>query len=130
MIVLSTLVWGLSGHAKWDRETLLFQLLLPGIDEEMMFRGVLLGLLLTALKERIALIGSPAIGITAVLFGCSHAVTVGAHYSIHFDPFYFLQTALAGYVWGWITFKSRSILLAIVSHNLCNFFGTLATMIK
>ena len=39
-------------------------------------------------------------------------------------------SGFAGYVWGWITIKSRSILLAIVSHNFSNFFGTLSTMIK
>ncbi|MBP7500508.1 MAG: CPBP family intramembrane metalloprotease, partial [Chryseobacterium sp.] len=43
---------------------------------------------------------------------------------------YFIQTGFAGYIWGWITIKSRSILLAILSHNFSNFFGTLSTMIK
>ena len=57
-----------------------------------------------------------------------HALTLTSD-SINFI-IYFLQTGSAGYIWAWITLKSKSILLAIISHNFSNFFGTLATMLK
>ena len=59
-----------------------------------------------------------------------HALTIGKNNNINFSAVYFIQTGFAGYVWGWITIKSKSILLAILSHNFSNFFGTLSTMIK
>lgn len=130
IVLLSTIIWFLLGNSKFNSETLAFQISLPGIDEEIMFRGILLGLLATALKDKISFLGNPSVLLTAILFGFMHALTLDKNYSIDFDPIYFIQTGFAGYIWGWITVKSRSILLAILSHNFSNFFGTLSTMIK
>lgn len=130
IVLISTILWFLLGNTKFDIETLAFQISLPGIDEEIMFRGILLGLLATALKEKIKYIGNPSILLTSILFGFMHALTIDKNYAVDFEPIYFLQTGFAGYIWGWITIKSRSILLAILSHNFSNFFGTLSTMIK
>lgn len=130
IVLLSTVVWFILGKSDFNIETLAFQLTVPGIDEEIMFRGILLGLLMTTLKNKVPFLGNPSVLLTAVLFGFMHSLTLGKNYSVNFDPMYFFQTGLAGYVWGWITIKSRSILLAILSHNFSNFFGTLSTMIK
>lgn len=130
IVLLSTLIWFLLGNSEFNLETLLFQISLPGIDEEIMFRGILLGLLTTSLKSKVPFLGNPSVLLTAVLFGFMHALTLSENFSISFNSFYFIQTGFAGYVWGWITLKSRSILLAILSHNFSNFFGTLSTMIK
>ncbi|MBV7441390.1 CPBP family intramembrane metalloprotease [Weeksellaceae bacterium TAE3-ERU29] len=130
IILLSTIVWFILGNSKYDLETLAFQISLPGLDEEIMFRGVLLGLLATSLKEKVSYLGNPSILITSILFGFMHALTIGKDNNINFSAVYFIQTGFAGYVWGWVTIKSKSILLAILSHNFSNFFGTLSTMIK
>lgn len=130
MVVLSTAVWAVFGQSEFDLETLAFQITIPGIDEELFFHGLLLGLLASALRERVSFIGNPSVLLIAVLFGCMHALKIDKNDSVGFDLIYFLQTGLAGYVWGWITIKSRSVLLAILSHNLSNFFGTLVTMVK
>ena len=130
IVLLATIVWFLLGKSDFDTETLAFQLTVPGIDVEIMFRGILLGLLATSLQDKILFLGNPSILITAILFGFMHALTLNKNFAIDFEPIYFLQTGLAGYIWGWITIKSRSILLAISSHNFSNFFGTLSTMIK
>jgi uncharacterized protein len=117
------------GGSDWDNETLLFELTMPSIDEELMFRGVLLALLLSTLKPRMGFLGNPSVLITAVLFGFVHAFGLNKDYTLSFDPLFFLMTGLGGYVWGWVTWKSRSIVLAYLSHNFCNFFGTLVTML-
>jgi hypothetical protein len=39
---------------EYDFETLLYESTMPGIDEEVMFRAVFLGIMLNALKERIS----------------------------------------------------------------------------
>jgi membrane protease YdiL (CAAX protease family) len=129
IVILSTFIWALFGKSDFDIETLAFQLTVPGIDEEILFRGILLGLLMSSLKDRLLVLGNPSIVIIAVLFGLMHALTLDKSFIVHFDPIYFLQTGFAGYIWSWITIKSRSILFAILSHNFSNFLGTLATMI-
>src|SRR5690606_760146 len=130
VVLLATIIWFLLGNSEFNLETLAFQISLPGVDEEIMFRGILLGLLATALKDKISLLGNPSVLLTAILFGFMHALTLDKNYSIDFDGIYFIQTGYAGYIGGWITIKSRSILLAILSHNFSNIFGTLSTMIK
>jgi len=130
VVVLATTIWFLFGKSEFSIESLAFQLTLPGIDEEIMYRGILLGLLMSALKYKQRFIGNPSILITSILFGLIHALKMGKDLTPNFNMIYFFQTGLAGYAWGWITIKSRSILLAMLSHNFSNFFGTLATMMK
>lgn len=130
VVLAASIIWFVFGESEFNVESLAFQML-PGIDEEIMYRGILLGLLMSSLKEKSKFLGNPSLLITSILFGLIHVVKLNKSFDlISFDPLYFLQTGLAGYVWGWITIKTRSILLALLSHNLSNFFGTLVTMIK
>ena len=129
-VLLVTTIAYLTGQDKFSGETLAFQLTMPAIDEEIMFRGILLGLLLTALREKVSFLGNPAVLLTAVLFGFIHALTLEKDFSINFEPIYFLHTGIGGFVFAWITLKSRSILLAVLAHGLANFLAALVTMIK
>ncbi|MGL5888355.1 MAG: CPBP family intramembrane glutamic endopeptidase [Bacteroidia bacterium] len=129
LTVFSLVLTRLMGSSDFDTETLLFELTMPSLEEEIVFRGVLLGLLSSALKPSMGILGNPAVLITALLFGFVHALGFSSDYSINFDPLFFLMTGLGGFVWGWVTIKSRSILLAYLSHNICNSVGTLLTMI-
>jgi uncharacterized protein len=117
-----------------DREILLYQLTMPGLDEEIMFRAISLGLLLTCLKENIKIgqfnFGSPSILIIGILFGLLHGLTLTDSFSFKFDYLYFLSTFIFGYIWSWITLKSKSILQPLVSHNVSNFIGHLIKMTK
>jgi uncharacterized protein len=130
VVFCSTIIWFIFGKSEFDLESLAFQLTLPGIDEEIMYRGILLGLLMSGLKGQVRFIGNPSLLISSILFGVIHALKLNEGFAPNFNLVYFLQTGLAGYAWGWVTIKSRSILFAILSHNLSNFFGTLAMMIK
>lgn len=130
VVLLMTTIYYFIDSSEFDAETLAFQLTMPGIDEEIMFRGILLGLLMTALPPRISFMGNPAVLLTAILFGFLHAFTLDKNYSVSFEPVYFLHTGIGGYVFGWLTIKSRSILLAVLTHGFTNFFAAWATMIK
>lgn len=129
LTIFSLVLTRVMGSSDFDTETLLFELTMPSLEEEIVFRGVLLGLLASALKPRMGKLGNPAVLITALLFGFVHALGFSTDYAINFDPLFFLMTGLGGFVWGWVTIKSRSILLAYLSHNICNSLGTLLTMV-
>ena len=113
---------------EFNLETLLFQITMPGLDEEIMFRGVLLGLMCSCLRNDGPTWRNPANLITSVLFGLVHALTVN-DVSISFSISSFIWTGMIGYGLGYMTLKTRSILLAIVAHNLCNFLQNLVAMI-
>jgi membrane protease YdiL (CAAX protease family) len=130
VVICATIIWYIFGKSEFNLESLAFQLTLPGIDEEIMYRGILLGLLMSGLKGQVRFIGNPSLLISSILFGIIHALKMDEGFTPNFNLIYFLQTGLAGYAWGWVTIKSRSIVLAIASHNFSNFFGTLAMMIK
>lgn len=124
----------LFGQSGLSMETLGFQLTMPGIDEEIAFRGIMMGLLISALKPNITFgkinLGNPSVWITAILFGLIHALNFGDSWRLTMDWIYFSYTFLLGCIWGWMVIKSRSILMPLISHNSTNFFGSLITIVK
>lgn len=118
----------------WHVETLLYQLTCPGIDEELAFRGIMLGLLCTMLKEKLYIgrlfLGAPALWVTALLFGMVHGLRILETWHLAMDWTYFAQTFLFSLLWGWMVLYSRSMLMPVLSHNLTNFLGTLVRMIR
>ncbi len=117
----------LSSQKKWNLETLLFQFSMPGIDEEIAYRGIMLGLLTKILKSKNLILNS-AVWVTAILFGLAHGFSLSNEFNITFNIQPFLRTMIYGLVWGWITIKSGSVLLALISHNLGNVTGNLIRM--
>lgn len=108
-------------------ETLFYQFSMPGIDEEIAYRGIMLGLLTKILKSKNLILNSP-VWITAILFGFAHGLSLKTEFSISFNIQPFLRTLIYGLIWGWITIKSGSILLAFISHNLGNGIGNIIRM--
>lgn len=103
-------------------ERLAFQATMPGLDEELFFRGLFLALLLRAFKEPFTILGAsigPAAAIVTFIFAAGHGLAVldGA---IQFDAMAFFATGAIGAGLLWIRQRTGSILLAIVAHNLVN----------
>ena len=91
-------------------QLLLLGALLPGICEEVAFRGVLLG------SVRRSLGATAAIVLSAVVFGL-----------FHMTPVRFLPTAFLGLLLGLSVLLTGSILPAIAWHTLNNAFALLAS---
>ncbi len=127
-ILAIAILGGVVNDREFNIETLLFQISMPGIDEEIMYRGVLLGLMCSALRAGGAAWRSPAIIINAVLFGLVHSLTLGDG-ALQFNSVNFIWTAILGYSFGYITIKTRSILIPMLTHNLYNFTLNLLAMI-
>lgn len=118
----------------FDFETLVFQVTMPGIDEELMFRAILLGLLLKSFKDKFTIfkinLGNPSVLFVALLFGLVHGIHVSNNLKVGFEFVSFSGSFTFGYIWGWVTLMSRSILQAVVSHNLTNFIMSLLRMVN
>ena len=127
-IMCISLLGGIVNDKEFNLETLLFHLFMPGIDEEIMYRGVLLGLMCSALRTGNAAWRTPAILINAILFGLVHALSLGDG-ALQFNTMNFIWTGLLGYGFGYITIKTRSILIPMLTHNLYNFTLNLLSMI-
>ena len=103
-------------------ETILFEATLPGIDEELAFRGVLAALLVRTFATRINVLGAPAgWGDVALilLFAAGHGLLF-VQQQIHFDPFSFAYTGFVGAGLLWIRHRTGSLLIPVAAHNLVN----------
>jgi membrane protease YdiL (CAAX protease family) len=116
------------GGETYTTEELWFQALIPGLDEEPMFRGLLLYFLTLALVSvRISLFGASLnlAGLLLVfLFGLVH----GLQFSDNiwsFSGLVFSITGLYGFVFLWIRERTGSLVLPILTHNAINLFGQL-----
>ena len=127
-ILSISILGGVVNDNEFNIETLLFQLSMPGLDEETMYRGVLLGLMCSTLRAGGAAWKTPAIVINAVLFGLAHALSLGDG-ALQFSTVNFIWTGILGYSFGYITIKTRSILIPMLTHNLYNFTLNLLSMI-
>ena len=127
-IIAISILGGIANDKDFNIETLLFQISMPGIDEEIMYRGVLLGLMCSALRVGGAAWRTPAIMINAILFGLVHSLSFSDG-ALQFNSVNFIWTYLLGYGFGYITIKTQSILLPMLTHNLYNFVLNLLSMI-
>ncbi|WP_410209089.1 CPBP family intramembrane glutamic endopeptidase [Aquirhabdus sp.] len=110
--------------AKPSVETILFEATLPGIDEELLFRGILLTTLTAAFGKpwKIAgiAIGWGAIPIV-IIFGLAHGIEVansGAPFLL--STLVSVITGIMGALLLWIKERTGSIWIAVIIHNLAN----------
>ena len=111
---------GADGPDDW--ETIAFQWTMPGIDEEIFYRGVLLLAMNEAFTARVSVVGAP-IGyggfLTSILFGLAHGMSFGAS-GFDFDLIAVASTGAPSLLLLWIREKTGSVILPIIGHNVAN----------
>jgi membrane protease YdiL (CAAX protease family) len=105
-----------------DRETLAFQLTMPGLEEEPFYRGILLLALNEAFRARVRLLGIQ-VGwggiLSCVLFGLAHAFGY-SHGAFSFDPLTMALTGGPALIAVWLRERTGSIVLPVLVHNFAN----------
>lgn len=104
-----------------DRQTLAFQLTLPGLEEEAFYRGLLLLAFDRALGVRRILGAEMGWGglLATLAFGLAHAFAIeGGAVDFSLDAFAF--TAGPSLILLWLRARTGSILLPVLAHNLAN----------
>lgn len=120
LAIFWTVAYAFRDGAPVTAEVILFQASLPGLDEEMMYRGVLLALLVGALGKPFSVagvrVGWGALPIIA-FFGLAHGLTQDVSAEA-------VAAILAATVMGagllWLKEQTSSIWVAVVVHNLAN----------
>lgn len=110
-----------------DLETIAFQWTMPGLDEELFYRGTLLLALNEALRPKVTVLGA-GIGwgglMTTVLFGLTHALSYEAG-AIDFDLMTFAMTGIPALLLLWLRERTGSLLMPVIGHNLANGLSTI-----
>lgn len=103
-------------------EDVAFQLTMPGLEEELFYRGILLFALDRALRGRKRLLGVDwgwGAVLSCVLFGMAHAF--GYSYgAFSFDPLTMALTAFPSFIAVWLRLRTGSLLLPVLLHNFGN----------
>lgn len=115
--------WALStGDTGADAETIAFQWTMPGIDEELFYRGVLLLAFNEAFRAKANILGA-RIGygglLTSILFGFAHAL-FWENGAVDFDPMTFAMTGVPSLLLLYMREKTGSLLLPVIAHNVAN----------
>jgi uncharacterized protein len=102
-------------------ETIAFQLLMPGLSEELAFRGVAPALLLGLIRNQDPPERTPwiAIIIAAIPFGVVHGLSYSGG-AFAFELGQGLWTASGGIIYGWLRFSTGSLLFPLLAHSLTN----------
>lgn len=102
-------------------ETLAFQASMPGIVEELVYRGIAPALLLGVIRGKEPSPGIPwaVVFITAVIFGIWHGLSY-SDAAFSFDPMSAVFPFIGSIAGGWLRFNSGSLLFPILAHSLAN----------
>jgi hypothetical protein len=104
-----------------------FQLTMPGLEEEVFYRGLLLFALDRAFTGRVRFLGVEwgwGAVLSCLLFGLAHAFGYSdGHFS--FDALTMALTALPSFIAVWLRLRTGSLVLPIAIHN----FGNLIPML-
>lgn len=105
-----------------SRETVAFQLTMPGLEEEPFYRGVLLLALDRAFLGRVRFLGVDwgwGAVLSCLLFGLAHAFGY-SNGSFSFDSMTMALTALPSLIAVWLRLRTGSVLLPVLLHNFGN----------
>ena len=108
-------------------ERLLFQATMPGLDEEIYFRGVLLLAMSLSVRSAGVTLGGGLISwagiLVTILFGLGHSLFWQGG-AMAFSGVFFGYTAILGFGLLWLRERTGSIVFPLVAHNLINFSGS------
>jgi membrane protease YdiL (CAAX protease family) len=111
-----------SGGGTLRLEAILFQATMPGLDEELYLRGIVLALLVAAFGKPWRILGVQVGwgGLCIVaFFGFVHGFSL-TDSGVSMDWMDFLITGIAGLLLFWLKERTGSILVPVVAHNLAN----------
>jgi hypothetical protein len=105
-----------------SREDIAFQLTMPGLEEEIFYRGLLLFALDRAFTGRVRFLGVHwgwGAVLSCLLFGLAHAFGFSDG-QFSFDPLFMALTALPSFIAVWLRLRTGSLLLPVLMHNFGN----------
>ena len=108
-------------------EDVAFQLSMPGLEEEIFYRGILLFALDQAFRGRTRFLGvewSWGAVLSCFAFGLAHALSYSKG-GLSLDPMTMALTALPSFIAVWLRYRTGSLVLPVALHNFGNAIGML-----
>ena len=136
IVVLALAIWALivgiaSPDGDLDLQALLYLAIMPGLSEELVYRGYLLGLLNKIIPGRLRLLGAPVgwgVIVTSLLFGLLHGFWFDNTLTIHIEGIVLRNAMFSGLIFAWLRERTGSLLIPVVAHGLEDFLFFLPRM--
>ncbi len=126
LVVLALATWALvvglcSPKGQLDIRLLIYLAIMPGLNEELIYRGYLLTILNRLVPPKFKLFAAP-VGwgavLTSVLFGLLHGVWVDNNLIVNLDVIALRNSTVSGLVFAWLIERTGSLLMPMVAHGL------------
>ena len=131
---VAAIIVGFSGRkGDFDLKVLAYLAIMPGLNEELIYRGFLLGFLNKIFDKKFRVLktnfGWGAI-LTSIIFGLLHGFGITENYQIQFDNIpNVILTGVFGFIFALMKERSGSLIFPIIAHNTIDFFHLLFRMI-
>jgi hypothetical protein len=124
MAVLTAAFFGDSGDSKMpSADTIRFEATVPGLAEELFYRGVALALFDRMFSGRLRLWGAQlgyGAFATSIIFGLGHGLTFDKNLLLHASVISGVSTGLIGFFLAWLRLRTKSLVLPVLAHNAIN----------
>lgn len=120
-----------SPKGELDFQTLLYLGIMPGLNDELIYRGYLLGALDKIMPGRFNLMAASigwGVVVTSLLFGLLHGFYLDDSLTIHIEVIAFRNAAISGFIFAWLKKETGSLLVPIIAHGLEDFLFFLPRM--
>lgn len=126
VVMLPLAAWALlvgfsSPKGKPDLSTLIYLATMPGLNEELTYRGYLLGILNSFMPRRFNLFAAPigwGVIVTSLLFGLLHGLWMDGNLALHLDGIALRNSAISGFIFAWLRERTGSLVMPILAHSL------------
>lgn len=123
----------LGGKGEFDAGILLYLAVMPGLNEELIYRGFLLGLLNRIFDRRFRFLntsfGWGAI-IVSIVFGLLHGLHITDGFQVQIENlFNVILTGIFGFIFTLMKERSGSLVFPIIGHGCIDFFHFLIRML-
>lgn len=117
---------------RMDVNALAYLAIMPGLNEELVYRGVLLGILDKIMPRRINLLGGWigwGVILTSILFSLLHGFQFEHGLSLHINAIALINSFISGFIFAWLKEHTGSLVLPVIAHGLVDFLFFLPRMI-
>lgn len=128
----ATMVGTSSPKGDFDAFTLIYLAIMPALNEELVYRGCLLGILDKLMPSRINFLGAQigwGVIVTSILFSLLHGFSLDHTLSLHIEAIALTNSFISGLIFAWLRERSGSLVMPMIAHGLEDFLFFLPRML-
>ena len=115
-----------------DPLVLVYLAVMPGLNEELVYRGVLPACLDRIFPQGWALASARmgwGVMVTTLLFGLLHGLWLDEHFVLHANLVWIRNAFISGFIFAWLRGRTGSLVMPVIAHGAWDFFLFLFRML-